>query len=154
MIFGERHEKCVVDLRGLDVIGATRIGPILIVDDDDDGREMLAEYFSAQGYRTIAINEPRMALTLCRDTAPPIVLVDLSLPTLDAACQLIQEIKNAEGGVSPYIIGLNGWGFVQQASRALAMGCSLVIAKPLDLHLLSAAVTVGMATNVGACCAA
>src|SRR5258705_13571181 len=94
---------------GCDVIGATRIGPILIVDDDDDGREMLAEYFSAQGNRTIAINEPLMALTFCRDMAPSIVLVDLSLPTLDAPGHLLQESKTAEAGVPPSLFDLNGW---------------------------------------------
>ena len=136
------------------MIGATRTGPVLIVDDDDDGREMLVEYLWTQGHGIIAVNESRMALALCRNVAPAIVLVDLSLPTLDAACELIRAIKNTDRGASPYVIGLNGWGFIHHASSALAAGCSLVMAKPLDLRLLSAAVTVGIATNVGGCFAA
>jgi CheY-like chemotaxis protein len=127
---------------------------ILIVEDHEDGRDMLVEYFLAHGYRAIAVGDPRIAVTLCRDTEPAIVFVDLSLPTLDAACELIRTIKHGEGGVPPYIVGLNGWGFVQHATPALAAGCSLVIAKPLDLHLLTAAVTIGMAANLGGCSAA
>ena len=127
---------------------------ILIVDDHEDGREMLVEYFLARGYRAIAVSDLRIAVTFCREAAPAIVLVDLSLPTLDAACHLIRAIKHSQDGARPYIVGLNGWGFVQQAAPALAAGCSVVIAKPLDLPLLAAAVTIGMAANAGACSAA
>jgi hypothetical protein len=43
------------------------------------------------------------------------------LPTLDAACQLICTIKKqVDRGVAPYVVGLNGWGFVQQAAPAIA----------------------------------
>ena len=125
---------------------------ILIVDDHEDGRDMLVEYFLARAYPTIAVGDPRTAATYCREAAPAVVLVDLSLPTLDAACQLIRTIK-ADRGVAPYIVGLNGWGFVQQAAPAIAAGCSVVIAKPLDLGLLMAAVTIGLAANVGVCSA-
>jgi len=127
---------------------------ILIVDDHEDGRDMLVEYFLARAYPAIAVGDPRLAATYCRDVAPAVVLVDLSLPTLDAACQLICTIKKqVDRGVAPYIVGLNGWGFVQQAAPAIAAGCSVVIAKPLDLGLLVAAVTIGLAANVGGCSA-
>jgi len=127
---------------------------ILIVDDHDDGRDMLVEYLLAQGYRAIAVSDPRIALTFCHGAAPAIVVVDLSLPTLDAACQLIRAIKHSKDGVPPYIIGLNGWGFVQQAAPAIAAGCSVVIAKPLDLGLVMATLTVGLAVGTGGCSAA
>jgi DNA-binding response OmpR family regulator len=127
---------------------------ILIVEDHEDGRDMLVEYFRAHQYVAIAVGDPRIAVRVCRETPPAILLVDLSLPTLDASCQLIWEIKHFESNVPPYIVGLNGWGFVQHAALALAAGCSVVIAKPLDLHLLKAAVTIGIAANLGGCSAA
>jgi DNA-binding response OmpR family regulator len=127
---------------------------ILIVEDHEDGRDMLVEYFLAHGFRAIAVGDPRIAVTFCREAAPAIVLVDLSLPTLDASCELIRTLTHGEDGVPSYIVGLNGWGFVQHAAHALAAGCSVVIAKPLDLRLLTAAVTIGIAANVGGCSAA
>ena len=124
---------------------------ILIVDDHDDGRDMLVEYFRSHAYATVAAATARRAARLCRELAPSIVVVDLSLPTLDAACRLIRTIKRRRRGVAPYIVGLNGWGFVQQAAPAILAGCSIVIAKPIDLGTLLAAVTVGFAAHVGGC---
>ena len=117
---------------------------ILIVDDHKDGRDMLVEYFLAHEYTATAVGEPRTAESFCREFAPPVVLVDLSLPTLAAACQLMRTLRDRQPAGAPYIVGLNGWGFVQQAAQALAAGCSVVLAKPLDLRLLLAAVTVGL----------
>ena len=123
---------------------------ILIVDDHEDGRDMLAEFFLAHAYTAIAVDGPATALTYCHEFEPAIVLVDLSLPTLAAACQLIRTIKHVQRRAVPYIVGLNGWGFVQHGAPALAAGCSIVMAKPLDLGALLAAVTFGVTASVRA----
>jgi CheY-like chemotaxis protein len=65
---------------------------ILIVDDHDDGRDMLVEYFRSHAYATVAADAARRAARICRESARAIVVVDLSLPTLDAACRLIRTI--------------------------------------------------------------
>jgi CheY-like chemotaxis protein len=122
---------------------------ILIVDDHDDGRDMLIEYFQAHAYATVAAATTRRAARICRESAPAIVVVDLSLPTLDAACRLIRTIKRRRRGVDPYIVGLNGWGFVQQAVPAILAGCSIVLTKPIDLGVLVTTVTIGFAAHVG-----
>jgi CheY-like chemotaxis protein len=156
----QRHpDCCAASLHG--AINASRhrvtivFGPtILIVDDHEDGRDMLVEYFRSRAYSTIAADAAQIAARICRDSAPAIVVVDLSLPTLEAACQLIRTIKHRHRSVAPYIVGLNGWGFVQQAAPAIAAGCSVVIAKPIELPVLMAAVTIGLAAYVGGCSAA
>ena len=126
---------------------------ILIVEDHDDGRDMLVEYFRSHAYATVAAATARRAARICRESAPAIVVVDLSLPTLEAACRLIRTIKRRRRGVLPYIVGLNGWGFVQQATPAILAGCSIVIAKPIDLGVLLTTVTMGFAAHVGGCSA-
>jgi CheY-like chemotaxis protein len=126
---------------------------ILIVDDHDDGRDMLVEYFRSHAYTTVAAATARRAGRICRESAPAIVVVDLSLPTLEAACRLIRTVKRGRRGIVPYIVGLNGWGFVQQAAPAILAGCSIVLAKPIDLGVLLAAVTIGFAAHVGGCSA-
>jgi CheY-like chemotaxis protein len=126
---------------------------ILIVDDHDDGRDMLVEYFRSHAYATVAAATTRRAARICRESAPAIVVVDLSLPTLDAACRLIRTIRRRRRGIVPYIVGLNGWGFVQQAAPAILAGCSIVLAKPVDLRVLLTTVTMGLAAHVGGCSA-
>jgi CheY-like chemotaxis protein len=126
---------------------------ILIVDDHDDGRDMLVEYFRSHAHATVAAATARRAARICRESAPAIVVVDLSLPTLDAACRLIRMIKRRRRGVNPYIVGLNGWGLAQQAALATAAGCSLVINKPIDLEVFLTTVTLGFAAHVAGCAA-
>ncbi len=75
---------------------------ILIVEDHKDGRDMLVEFFLAHGYLVIGVGDPWIAATYCRETAP-IVLADLSLPTLDAACEFIRTIKHCENGAPPLL---------------------------------------------------
>ena len=114
---------------------------------------MLVEYFRSHAYATVAAATTRRAARICRESAPAIVVVDLSLPTLDAACRLIRTIKRGRRGVVPYIVGLNGWGFLQQAAPAIRAGCSIVLTKPIDLGVLLTTVTIGFAAHVGGCSA-
>jgi CheY-like chemotaxis protein len=58
---------------------------ILIVDDRDD-RRMLVEYVRSHAYATVAAARARHAARICRESALAILVADLSLPTLDAAC--------------------------------------------------------------------
>jgi CheY-like chemotaxis protein len=121
---------------------------ILIVDDHDDGRDMLVEYFRSHAYATMAARTAGNAARICRESNPAIVVVDLSIPTLDAACRLIWKITRRQRGTGPYVVGLNGGGFVQQARLAMVAGCSLVISKPIDLRALLTVVRIGFAAHV------
>ncbi|GAB4471811.1 MAG: hypothetical protein Kow00124_09290 [Anaerolineae bacterium] len=55
---------------------------ILIVDDDDDAREILDTILSSIGYSTRAAGGGQEALTLIRDTLPNLILLDLMMPRM------------------------------------------------------------------------
>ena len=62
---------------------------ILIADDDDDVRDVIAFKLQVAGYRTLSADNGRSALSLAVETRPRIVILDVTMPQLDglSVCQ-------------------------------------------------------------------
>lgn len=56
---------------------------VLIVEDDDDSREVLGEWVSALGYRQMRASNAREALEQVQHSRPDLALIDLGLPGVD-----------------------------------------------------------------------
>ena len=56
---------------------------ILIVDDDDGGRESLAEFLRRSNFRVLTAREGSEGLALARHYCPKLILLDLEMPTMD-----------------------------------------------------------------------
>jgi len=57
-------------------------GTILVVDDDLDVRRVLADAFQAEGFRVMTAANGMQALHRARDTAPDVIVLDLSMPMM------------------------------------------------------------------------
>ena len=62
---------------------------ILIADDDDDVRDVIAFKLQVAGYRTLSADNGRSALSLAVETRPRVVILDVTMPQLDglSVCQ-------------------------------------------------------------------
>jgi CheY-like chemotaxis protein len=67
--------------------------PVLVVDDDTDIREAVAEVLAGEGYLVLGAGDGAEALTKCRAFHPSVVLLDLMMP------------------------GMNGWEFRAEQKR-------------------------------------
>jgi two-component system cell cycle response regulator DivK len=56
---------------------------VLLVDDYPDAREMYSEYLEFSGFDVVEAGNGMEALQRAVDTAPDIILMDLSLPVMD-----------------------------------------------------------------------
>jgi CheY-like chemotaxis protein len=56
---------------------------ILIVDDDEDNREVLREVLSDAGYSVAGARDGAEALMLLRRVRPDVILLDLNMPIMD-----------------------------------------------------------------------
>ncbi|MFI5890880.1 PleD family two-component system response regulator [Actinoplanes sp. NPDC051513] len=56
---------------------------ILIADDDDDVRDVIAFKLQVAGYRTLSADNGRSALSLAVETRPRVVILDVTMPQLD-----------------------------------------------------------------------
>ena len=58
--------------------------PVLIVEDDADLREMMAQLLSLEGFQTATVANGREALEyLHRSDSPEVILLDLMMPVMD-----------------------------------------------------------------------
>lgn len=66
---------------------------VMIVDDDEEIRETLAELLSEEGYDVVEAEDGAVALDRLRDGAhPSVILLDLMMPNMDG-WQFHREIK-------------------------------------------------------------
>lgn len=66
---------------------------ILIVDDNQDIREVLSTYVAKEGYEPVVAEEGFQALELFRKVSPAVVLLDVMMPGMDGykVCEKIRE---------------------------------------------------------------
>jgi CheY-like chemotaxis protein len=111
-----------------------RTGPILIVDDDIDIRELLAETLEALGFSCVTAENGLSALELARSMpAPPsVILLDLMMPVMDGY-GFLDERRN-DPGLAGIPVAIVTAGHGVDPSR-LANGTT-IIPKPIDVPKL------------------
>ncbi len=110
-------------------------GPILIVEDDSDTRELLREILEVEGYRVETAADGGKALRLLKSARPQLVLLDLMLPGLSGR-EIIQAIR-----ADPQLCDLPVVALSASVSRQpLAPGATRFFSKPFRLNELLEAV--------------
>jgi sigma-B regulation protein RsbU (phosphoserine phosphatase) len=117
-------------------------GAILIVDDDESSREMLARRLRRSGYTVSAVSSGLHALSLARNQRFDLVMLDMIMPGLDGF-QLLTKFK-AEAGLREIpIIMLSALDEENGIARCIEMGAEDYLAKPFNSVFLRA--------RIGAC---
>lgn len=108
---------------------------ILVVEDDDDTREMLHVLLEMWGCRVIEARDGLEAVEVASRELPQLILMDGRLPFLDG---LGATRRIRENGLRDQvkILALDGWGTPTYRAAALAAGCNDTIPKPLDFKQL------------------
>lgn len=108
---------------------------LLVVDDDVDTRDLLAEYCTAQGFRVVTASDGRAALAALERAVPPfpLVIADLHLPHADGFA-VLEAARRAHA--SCYVILITGYATIDGAVRAVQAGAYDFLAKPFALGQL------------------
>ncbi len=107
---------------------------ILIVDDEKNIRDGLAEAFSLEGYATLTAQDGQEAQNILDDHYVDLVVTDLKMPKV-SGMELLQFIKRRWQNIPVIIITAHG--DISEAVAAMQYGALEFITKPLDLdHLL------------------
>ena len=107
---------------------------VLVVDDDVDIREQLAELLGAEGYDVITARDGREALDrLHHGQRPSVILLDLGMPGMDGRALSVELKKDRRTRGIPVVL-LSGLGSARDEARRLAAADCLV--KPVPFPTL------------------
>ena len=113
---------------------------VLIVDDNDDAAQSIADALTELGHHVTVANDGPSALTIASRFKPQVCLLDIGLPVMDGY-ELARRLRDsrdlAEGA---RIIALTGYGQDADRQRSTEAGFSAHVVKPVDLDFLTSVV--------------
>lgn len=112
-------------------------GTVLVADDLEAGRRLLARQLTAQGYRVIAVATGEEAVATTRAERPDLVLMDVLMPGLDGigACRAIKADPALR--LTPVVL-VTSLASVDDRVRGIDAGADDFLSKPVNLHELRA----------------
>jgi CheY-like chemotaxis protein len=113
---------------------------VLIVEDDDDSREMLGELVSSFGHRVIPAANAAEALAQTRDQKPDLALIDIGLPEVDGCelARLLRLVIDETPGLHTRLVALTGYSDGAMRESAGAAGFDAYVVKPIMPDALQA----------------
>ncbi|BDG08839.1 hybrid sensor histidine kinase/response regulator [Anaeromyxobacter paludicola] len=117
---------------------APRSRDILLVEDNVDAGQSLAEILALEGHRVRVARDGRSALELARALRPDVVLCDIGLPDMDGY-EVARALRADEALGSARLIALSGYAQPEDRARAREAGFEAHLPKPPDIELLLAA---------------
>jgi CheY-like chemotaxis protein len=114
---------------------------IMVIDDHEDARQMLAEYFAYTGAAVSVAASGREGLSLYRDALPHVVVTDIAMPTIDGY-HVARELRAAARARRRRlrIIAITAFWEVHPELRAVRAGFDAWVTKPVTLPSLAALV--------------
>jgi DNA-binding NtrC family response regulator len=100
---------------------------VLVVDDDQDVREYLQDFLSAEGYEATTLEDPTVAIERIRDEVFHLVILDLMMPKL-SGLDLLAQIRAVDDDIA--IVILTGHPSLASASASIQHDVSAYINKP------------------------
>jgi two-component system cell cycle response regulator DivK len=108
---------------------------VLVVEDDQDNREMVIKVLKHNGYRAIEAVDGEEAIERAKAENPDLILLDLYIPKMDGY-EVTRRLKGDRGLKHIPIIALTAHAMKGNREEALAAGCDGYIAKPINVREL------------------
>ena len=106
---------------------------ILIVDDEDQIRSLLSNFFDQKGFQTLMASSGEEAVEIAVKERPNLVLLDVILPGMDGVLTLQKLLENDSNLGVIMISGLQDEKLVQEA---MSLGAFHYLSKPFDMKNL------------------
>jgi len=112
---------------------AEQAGPprVLVVDDDDDVRTALRRMFESAGYEVLEAANGRVAMQVCAEHRPELLLVDIFMPEQEGI-ETIQAVRRQFPDSK--IVAVSGKAGRVYLRMAKLLGAQATLEKPLRLE--------------------
>ena len=112
---------------------------ILVVEDQEDNRQILRDLLGNAGYELIEAVDGEQALAAYAKQRPDLVLMDIQLPVMDGYETTRRIRADPESKAIP-IIAVTSYALAGDEAKALAAGCTAYVTKPFSPRALLAKV--------------
>jgi len=109
---------------------------ILLVDDEEDIRDVLSISLEDRGYRIYTAENGQAALDMYDQVNPAIVITDIKMPGIDGI-QLLRELKQRNPDIE--VIMITGHGDLDLAIQSLKLEATDFVTKPINDDILEIA---------------
>jgi CheY-like chemotaxis protein len=110
---------------------------ILVVEDDDDSREMLVELIGMLGHRAVGASNATDALQAVKSEEPEVVLIDIGLPDA-SGCDIAKTLRTSENGTTRMrLVALTGYSDSATRKLAAEAGFDDFVVKPFSTENLA-----------------
>lgn len=103
---------------------------VVLVEDEDDAREMLAETLRLDGYEVVTAPDGDQGLAAILHETPDVALVDVSLPGLNGY-DIARQVRKTLDGAEVRLIAMTGFGRDIDRARSRSAGFDLHLVKPV-----------------------
>ena len=112
-------------------------GHILVVDDNENNRDLFTRQLQREGYQVTTANNGREALEMIKTGEYDVVLLDLIMPELDGY-QVLKQLKNDKKWQYMPVIMISASDEIDQVVRCIEIGAEDFLPKPFNPILLKA----------------
>lgn len=114
---------------------APRSATALVVDDNRDACDSLAEFLQSLGLQTGTAYSGPEALALLPELQPDLAILDIGMPGMDGY-ELARQLRRHPAGARSLLVALTGWGQQLDREATAEAGFDHHLVKPLDPELL------------------
>jgi DNA-binding response OmpR family regulator len=104
---------------------------ILIADDDDDIRDVIAFKLQVAGFRTLSADNGRSALTMAVENRPGMIILDVNMPQMDGL-SVCHELHARPETVRIPVLMISGNNRPADVDRGFATGADDYLPKPFS----------------------
>nr|WP_154357857.1 response regulator [Duganella aquatilis] len=108
---------------------------VLLIEDNDDGREMMSMMLNGYGYDVEAAADGLLGLSAALRYQPDLALVDIGLPGIDGY-EVARRLRADPATRDIKLIALTGYGLAEDLRRVMEAGFDRHLVKPVDIDQL------------------
>ena len=118
---------------------SSHFGRVLVVDDNENNRKILARWLTRNGYSVSVADSARALLERIRDEAVDLVLLDIEMPDISGLDALV-EIRRTYSAVRLPVIMVTARNESEDIVKGLELGANDYLTKPIDFQVALARV--------------
>ncbi len=110
-------------------------GKILIVEDNEDSRELVVKVLRNKGFDTVEAADGEEAIDKATKEKPELILLDISIPKMDGY-EVARRLKSLEEFSEIPIVALTAHAMKGDREKVIAAGFEGYISKPINVREL------------------